>query len=73
MTSVKIQVIRYQSPVSCDFARLQNLKKNLAKEDAGPKVVNDDLKFLTKEMGIFEERKKKSAESPKALQHPHEN
>ena len=27
---------------------------------AGPKVVNDDLKFLTKEMGIFEGRKERS-------------
>ena len=41
-----------------DFAA--DLKKNLAKELAGPKVVNDDLKFLTKEMGIFEGRKEKS-------------
>ena len=37
-----------------------DLKKNLAKELAGPKVVNDDLKFLTKEMGIFEGTKEKS-------------
>ena len=37
-----------------------DLRKNLAKELAGPKVVNDDLKFLTKEMGIFEGRKEKS-------------
>ena len=41
-----------------DFAA--DLRKNLAKELAGPKVVNDDLKFLTKEMGIFEGRKEKS-------------
>ena len=37
-----------------------DLRKNLAKELAGPKVVNDDLKFLTKEMGIFEGRKEMS-------------
>ena len=36
------------------------MKKNLAKELAGPMVVNDDLKFLTKEMGIFEGRKERS-------------
>ena len=37
------------------------MKKNLAKELAGPKVVNDDdLKFLTKELGIFEGRKERS-------------
>ena len=41
-----------------DFAA--DLRKNLAKELAGPKVVNDDLKFLTKEMGIFEGRKERS-------------
>ena len=36
-----------------------DLKKNLAKELAGPKVVNDDLKFLTKEMGIFEREERR--------------
>ena len=34
-----------------------DLKKNLAKELAGPKVVNGDLNFLTKEIGIFEGKK----------------
>ena len=41
-----------------DFAA--DLKKNLAKELAGPMVVNDDLKFLIKEMGIFEGREERS-------------